>query len=352
MLKLSQRQRNILDFIKKNAGVGNQAIKFHLEKGSGEKISRITVVRDVEELLRLKLIKKDGRGRSVNYSEFSGNELLQYYDIEKYFDADPDKRIIKNKSYNFKIYSQLKNFFSPAESLDLKQANNQYRKNIKKLSPAILKKELERLMIELIWKSSQIEGNTYSLIDTEVLIKERKEASGHNKEEATMILNHKYALDYIFSQKNKFKRISVRQIEAVHELLIKGLGVSKGPRKNLVGIIGTNYKPLDNQYQIKESLEKTVKAINKSANPLEKALVANLMLAYIQPFEDGNKRTSRLIGNALLLANGYCPLSFRSIDESAYKKAMILFYEQNSAYFFKELFVEQFKFAVNNYFAV
>ena len=73
------------------------------------------------------------------------------------------------------------------------------------------------------------------------------------------------------------------------------------------------------------------------------------MIAYIQPFEDGNKRISRILGNALLLANDYCPLSYRSVDEVEYKKAIILFYEQNNASYFKQLFIEQFKQAVNNF---
>jgi Fic family protein len=74
------------------------------------------------------------------------------------------------------------------------------------------------------------------------------------------------------------------------------------------------------------------------------------MIFYIQPFEDGNKRTARIIANAVLLANNVCPISYRSVDETDYKKAAVLFYEQNSARFFKQLFVEQFKFAVDNYF--
>ena len=75
-----------------------------------------------------------------------------------------------------------------------------------------------------------------------------------------------------------------------------------------------------------------------------------LLIAYIQPFVDGNKRTARLLGNALLMANNACPLSFRSVDEAEYKKDLIVFYEQNSLRAFKELFIEQFKFAVENYF--
>ncbi len=126
--------------------------------------------------------------------------------------------------------------------------------------------------------------------------------------------------------------------------------IGKGLRKTPVGIVGTNYRPLDNQHQIKEAVEKLVKIINKLKNPIEKALTTVIMISYIQPFEDGNKRTGRILANAILLANNYCPLSYRSIDEAEYKKAVIIFYENNSLAYFKELFIEQFNFAVDKYF--
>jgi len=81
-----------------------------------------------------------------------------------------------------------------------------------------------------------------------------------------------------------------------------------------------------------------------------KALLSLLLIAYIQPFEDGNKRTSRLLANACLLSHHACPMSFRSIDETEYKKAIILFYERNNASLMKKLLLEQWKFSVSNYF--
>ncbi|MCR4322878.1 MAG: Fic family protein, partial [Candidatus Azambacteria bacterium] len=190
----------------------------------------------------------------------------------------------------------------------------------------------------------------YSLIDTEILIKEHKEAKGRKKEEAIMILNHKKTLDYIFSNQIHFKTITIRKIEGLHHLLTQDLSISKGLRKKAVGIVGTAYRPLDNEHQVREAIEKTTALINGFSDPFSKALAAILLTSYIQPFEDGNKRTSRLLGDAILLAHDVCPLSYRSIDEADYKKAIILFYEQNNARFFKELFVQQYKFAVENYF--
>ena len=165
-----------------------------------------------------------------------------------------------------------------------------------------------------------------------------------------MILNHKTALDYIRANQNHFKEINLRKIEEVHSLLVKNLGVQKNIRSGLVRIGGTAYRPLDNKFQIKEAVEKTCQFINKQSNAFAKSLMAMLLVAYIQPFEDGNKRTSRLVGNAVLIAHGACPLSFRNLDELEYKKAVLLFYEQNNFHYFKKLFIEQFEFAVNNYF--
>ena len=270
-------------------------------------------------------------------------------DREAYFQIDPDKREIKNK-FNFAVFSLLKSVFTQKELDRLEKINDNYLKNIQKLSPTALKRECERFTIDLSWKSSKIEGNTYTLLETEYLLREHKEPKGHTKEETQMILNHKTALDYIRTSQKRFKKLDLRDIEDVHSLLIKNLGVTRNIRSGLVRIGGTSYQPLDNKFQIREAVEKMCNLVNKQKSPFAKVFIAMLMIAYIQPFEDGNKRASRLIGNALLIAHQACPLSFRSIDELEYKKAMLLFYEQNNFRYFKELFINQFEFAVNNYF--
>lgn len=165
-----------------------------------------------------------------------------------------------------------------------------------------------------------------------------------------MILNHKKALEYIRKNKNIFKKISVAKIEDIHFLLTQKLKISRGLRRSPVGIVGTKYRPLDNQHQIKEALEKTCELVNKEKDPFAKAVILSAMIAYVQPFEDGNKRASRMTSNAILMAFGICPLSYRSVDEAEYKKAVILFYELNNINYFKQLFIEQFQFAVENYF--
>ncbi len=344
---LSKRQEMILNYIKQSGAVSREQIQDAVSQAF-DKSSKVTILRDLDNLIKEGLISKTGTTRAALYDISVQNKLLEDVDIEAYF-ADDDRKLANNR-FNFDIMSHLSNLLTPKEKEEYKALNDEYQTNKAKMSPTILHKEFERLTIELAWKSSKIEGNTYTLLDTERLLKENVSASGKTKEETQMILNHKTALDYITENPSVYKELTVRKIEELHRLLVQDLGVSYGIRKTLVGIIGTDYKPLDNAFQIREALEQLVKLVNDTGNPLEKALITVLMISYIQPFEDGNKRTSRILGNALLLANDYCPLSYRSVDEVEYKKGIILFYEQNNASYFKKLFLEQYKQAVKKYF--
>ena len=318
---------------------------------SKQDISRWTVLREIEKLLEHKIIVKKGKGRSVAYLINKENEYLEYFDPDEYYKINYIKRELKHSNFNFQIFDNYSPIFSQEELSNLDALNKCYLNGLAEISSTIYKKEIERLTIDLSWKSSHIEGNTYTILETEQLLKYKKEASGHSREEAIMILNHKKAIDYSLNNKTIFRKISISKIEDFHQLIVDSLGIKKNLRERLVRITGTKFLPIDNQFQIKEALEKTIKLINSLTHPLEKAVLANLLIAYIQPFEDGNKRTSRLLANAILFAYDYCPLSFVDIETQEYKKAILLFYEQNSALYFKELFVEQFKFAVDNYFS-
>ena len=336
MQQLNERQKNIVGLLSKNNPLSNSQIVEAIG------VSRFTILRDLELLQELGIIKKEGSGRNTRYFLLANN----FFDINDYFNKGPDERDVKLFNLDF-IKEKI---FTKEEYNYLNDINNKYKDRVSKIDKAQFRKEMERLTIELSWKSSQIEGNTYTLIDTEVLIKERIEAEGKKKEEAIMILNHKDAIDYILENKNKFKKVNLFEIEKIHQLLTKGLGVNYGIRNNPVRIIGTRYLPPKNRSQIVDSINLIIDKINKTKDPFSKALYSILMISYLQPFEDGNKRTSRILSNAILLANNICPLSYRSINESDYKKGMVLFYEQNYAKYFKELFIDQFKFAVDNYF--
>lgn len=342
---LTARQQRLLSLLRQLGTAGNKALVAQLGG-----VSRVTIVRDLNRLVARGLIVQEGKGRGVRYRERVTHELLRYVDVEAYFAKGPDERAPIHERFDPEIFARLRGLLEAEELAELNRLNAVYRRHVAALPPDILKKEFERLTIDLSWKSSHIEGNTYSLIDTEVLIREHREAPGHRKEEAIMILNHKHALDFIRERPAEFRVLTLHKIVTLHDLIVRDLPVSRGFRRMPVGIVGTRYRPLDNEHQIREAMERTVAAVNRLPDPCSKALVAVAMLSYIQPFGDGNKRTGRMLGDALLLAHEACPLSFRNVDVADYKKALVLLYEQHSLRFFKEIFLEQCRFAVRHYF--
>lgn len=345
---LTPRQSYILNVVNQSERLSREEIKKGVERLYPT--SKATLIRDLNFLLRKNLIKVSGSAKSTRYLPISSNPLLRQFDIDRYFAIDPDERVSAKRSFDFEVFRHLHNLFQSNEPEELKKLSASYEEKTSRLPPDVLKRELERFVIELSWKSSKIEGNTYTLLETESLIKEQKEAMGKSKGEAIMILNHKSAFEKILKNRVQFKKIRISEVGQLHNILARDLGITSGIRKHAVGITGTVYQPLNNEHQIREALEKTILVVNKTKNPFEKALIVHFMVPYIQPYPDGNKRTARMLTNAILLAYDLYPLSYRSVDEDEFKKALILFYEQRSIVYIKKLFIEQVKFANENYF--
>ncbi|MGX5820917.1 Fic family protein [Chitinophaga lutea] len=319
---------------------------------TGTSFAYATIKRTLNQLLDDGLIISEGRGRGTKYRLSEGYEVIAPVNVQTYFSQEQDERNIKG-DFNLTLITEVipqVRIFTAEEGQLLSDLHEKYLKNISGLSRVEYEKELERLAIDLSWKSSQIEGNTYSLLETERLLKEKETAEGKPKDDAIMLLNHKEALNFVIENPDYVVPLSVRGIEDIHSILIKDLGVDRNVRKRRVGITGTNYRPLDNEFQIKDALHDMCKLINSKGLVFEKALLALVLLSYIQAFADGNKRTARIVSNAILIAYKHCPLSFRTVDSIEYKKAMLIFYEQNNITAFKEIFINQYEFAVSNYF--
>jgi len=345
---LDIKSEKILVFLKANPSVSSKEIY----DGLDIKIGYATVKRILSKLVEENLISTIGKGRGRKYLISSAYNLFYPVDLNSYFEKEIDEREIQ-PSFNFNLIKNTLNnviLFTKEEHQKLQKLQKKYEGNISNLPEVEYNNELERLAIDLSWKSSQIEGNTYSLLETERLLKEKETASGKSKDDAVMLLNHKDAIDFIVNDKSFVSPLTVARVEDIHSILIKDLGIERNVRKRRIGISGTNYKPLDNEYQIKEALIDMCDLVNSKEIVFEKALLALVLLSYIQAFGDGNKRTARIISNAILISNGYCPISFRTIDSIEYKKAMLLFYEQNNITAFKHIFIDQFEFAVNTYF--
>ncbi len=344
---LTQRQLHIFWQVFTHQPISISGIMPLLE----DKISVPTLNRELAVLKSDQLIKVTGKGPSLKYTVNQTALAVVPLPVDEYFEKEPDSRQIFRR-FNIEIFETLKKIkiFSAEENEQLENLTERFRNNVKNLNAAEYKKDFERLMIELSWKSSQIEGNTYNLLDTEQLLKYNVLSKKNSQEEAFMLLNHKAAIEYSREYAKDFKKLTVRNITELHTLLTKKLGVAKNLRKRLVRITGTNYVPPENVFLIEEYLGKAATLVNNRKNVFEKALLTVLFISYIQPYEDGNKRTARLTANALLMGHNCCPLSYRSISPTAYKKSILLFYEINNLSAFKKLFIDQYEFAVNTYF--
>lgn len=343
-----ETSREILQFLHYNP----LSTREEIGDGIGFQGSNATLKRLLASGVAAGNIVVEGKARATKYRLSDYAHLLMPISLDTYFSKDVDERQVQT-SFNFNLINEQIpsiSLFTDEELNLLNGLQSEYQQHIQVMTDNEYRKEMERLGIDLSWKSSQIEGNTYSLLETERLLRESKTADGKTKEEAVMLLNHKDALRFVLDNPDYLTTLTIGHIEDIHTLLTKELSVDKGVRHRRVGITGTNYRPLDNEFQIREAMRDTCTLINNRSNVFEKALLALILLSYIQPFMDGNKRTARIASNALLIANGYCPLSFRTVDSMDYKKAMLIFYEQNNLHAFKQIFIEQYEFAVKEYF--
>lgn len=326
--------------------------KAEIKAGMSLEMSDATIKRVLSKAVKDGMVLVIGKGRATKYRLTPQAHVTMDLNLDTYFDKDVDEREVQ-EGFNFELINDILpkvELFTPEELNILNSAQEQFRQHLSEMNDTEYRKEMERLGIDLSWKSSQIEGNTYSLLETERLLREKETASGKTKDEAIMLLNHKDALDFILDVPDYLQPLKVNRIEDIHSILTKELGVERNIRHRRVGITGTNYRPLDNEFQIREALEDSVRLINSKSIVFDKALLALVLLSYIQAFTDGNKRTARIVSNGILIANGYCPISFRTVDSIDYKKAMLLFYEQNNIAAFKRIFIDQFLFAVKTYF--
>ena len=192
-------------------------------------------------------------------------------------------------------------------------------------------KELEYLTIELSWKSSSLEGNTYTLLDTQLLLLEGVKAKNRTEFETQMVLNHKNAVGFIVENPELFTRtVEFRTVEELHRLIGYNLGIDTGIRRQLVKISASNYEPMANPQQLKEAMLTILGIISRLSDPFARAVLALALVPYLQVFEDGNKRTGRMLANALLIHSISQGFSLRKVEAKQLALAYLAFYEFGS----------------------
>ena len=217
------------------------------------------------------------------------------------------------------------------------------------------KQILNRLLIDLSWNSSRLEGNTYSLLDTKRLIEFGGEAEGHDRLEAQMIINHKDAIAFLVSAAEEigFNRYTILNLHGIlaHNLLPDEAAAGR-LRHIAVGIEKSTFHPLELPQRIEECFNQLLATAAAIADPFEQALFVMVQLPYLQPFDDVNKPVSRLAANIPFIKGNLSPLSFTDVPRSLYTDAVLSVYELNQIDLLKDVFLWAYERSAARYAAV
>jgi fido (protein-threonine AMPylation protein) len=214
---------------------------------------------------------------------------------------------------------------------------------------------LNRLLIDLSWASSHLEGNTYSRLDTVALIEQGRAARGKAALETQMILNHKSAIELLAdsagsAELNRYLLMNLHS--ALAENLLPNPSDEGRIRQHAVDIGQSVYRPLSTPQQIDETLGVVLDKLNQIADPFEQSFFAMVHLPYLQPFADINKRTSRLAANLPLFRANLCPLTFLDVPEQAYSRAVLGVHELTRVELLRDLYVWAYERSTQEYLAI
>ena len=214
---------------------------------------------------------------------------------------------------------------------------------------------LGRLLIDLSWNSSRLEGNTYSLLETERLLELGESAQGKTVQDAQMILNHKAAIEMLVEEASEigFNRYTLLNLHGLLADNLLGDARAGGKLRALaVGISGTVFHPLEVPQLIEECFDQILATAAAIEDPFEQAFFAMVHLPYLQPFEDVNKRVSRLAANIPLIRLNLCPLSFVDVPGQNYIDGILGVYELNRVELLRDVFVWAYRRSCERYAAI
>jgi fido (protein-threonine AMPylation protein) len=214
---------------------------------------------------------------------------------------------------------------------------------------------LNRLLIDLSWASSHLEGNTYTRLDTRELIEHGKAAVGKAALETQMILNHKSAIELLVENAShaSFNRYTLMNLHsALAENLLPNPADEGRVRQHAVEIGKSVYRPPSVPQQIDEALDLLLAKLNQIADPFEQSFFALVHLPYLQPFADINKRTSRLVANLPLFRANLCPLTFVDVPEQSYSRAILGLYEMTRVELLRDLYLWAYERSSQEYLAI
>ena len=354
-----------------------------LHRALADLASRRTLQRRLADLTVQKQVYTLGEGRGLRYRSSPRTEIpvqvaaavVDQPDIERYFQVSPEgeeiQRYVRQPRHLRLPVSYTPSFLEQYTPNSTAYLPAPLRAQLHDLSrPAALalaaapagtfaRDILNRLLIDLSWASSRLEGNTYSRLDTERLIAYGQVAAGKDALETQMILNHKAAIEYLVRQigeEGGHVGINPETIIALHAFLSDGLmpdAASCGRlRRRPVEIGGSVYLPIAMPQRIEELFGVVVEMAAEIHDPFEQSFFLMVHLPYLQPFEDVNKRVSRLAANIPFIQHNLSPLSFIDVAEKDYIEGMLGVYELNQVELLRDLFVRAYERSCQQYVAV
>ncbi len=330
-------------------------------------IPRRTVQRWIHQWLESGVILAEGSGRNRLYKPVAidavENDIFPAYipltddskDILDYINQPLAAR--KPVAYQ----SELLESYIPNHSFYLSESLRQQLKNMGNTGQDSLpagtfgREIISRLLIDLSWASSHLEGNTYSLLDTRELIERGKIATGKAAIETQMILNHKTAIELLIENADaiEFNRYTLLNLHsALSENLLPNPADEGRLRQHLVSISKSVFQPPSVPQKIDEMFDLFIKKANAIKDPFEQAFFVMVHLPYLQPFADVNKRTSRLAANISLIKHNLCPLTFIDVPEAAYSRSILGVYELMRIELLRDLFVWAYERSTQAYLAI
>ncbi|MGE0530851.1 MAG: Fic family protein [Hyphomonadaceae bacterium] len=214
---------------------------------------------------------------------------------------------------------------------------------------------LNRILIDLSFNSSRLEGNDYSLLDTIVLLEQGKGVEGKSVRDTQMILNHKDAIEFLVESANEVG-FDPRTIRNLHGLLSNNLladPMASGQlRRKEIGIGGSVYEPLNDPHVLEECFNEMLQKAAEITDPFEQSIFISIQLPYLQPFEDVNKRVSRLAANIPFIRGNLSPISFIDVPETTYAQAMLAVYELNATELARDMYVWAYERSARRYAAI
>ncbi len=347
-----------------------------LVQALGADIKRRTLQRRLAVLIEQERILPQGEGRAIKYrlapSTGTANIILGPLSMqasgEAYVPTSPEGEEIKTYvrqarqqrkpvSYKNAFLEQYRPNQSAYLPESLRAQLHSLGRSPAEQTPAgtFARDILNRLLIDLSWASSKLEGNTYSRLDTERLIEFGQAAEGKDALETQMILNHKTAIEYLVRD-TEHAGVSPETIIALHAFLSDGLlpdPLTCGRiRKRPVEISGSVYLPIAMPQRLEELFSIVMSMAAEIQDPFEQSFFLMVHLPYLQPFEDVNKRVSRLAANISLIQHNLCPLSFIDVPQQAYVDAVLGVYELNRIELLRDVYVWAYERSCQQYVAV